>query len=140
MNPKFKIIKVLKLTVPLVSILVLILNCKQNKSAEIISVETANSQIHNETPQTEGLNYVTATFTIKGMSCEMGCARAIENKLSKLDGMSKANVNFQDEVATVKFDANKINEALLVSTVTSVSQTLSFSVEDFKMIAETAKE
>ena len=140
MNPKFKIIKVLKLTVPLVSILVLILNCKQNKEAEIISVETANSQIHNETPQTEGLNYVTATFTIKGMSCEMGCARAIENKLSKLDGMSKANVNFQDEMATVKFDANKINEALLVSTVTSVSQTLSFSVEGFKMIAETAKE
>lgn len=140
MNPKFKIIKVLKLTVPLVSILVLILNCKQNKEAEIISVETANSQIHNETPQTEGLNYVTATFTIKGMSCEMGCARAIENKLSKLDGMSKANVNFQDEVATVKFDGDKINETLLVSTVTSVSQTLSFSVEDFKMIAETAKE
>lgn len=140
MNPKFKIIKVLKLTFPLVSILVLILNCKQNKSAEIISVETANSQIHNETPQTEGLNYVTATFTIKGMSCEMGCARAIENKLSKLDGMSKANVNFQDEVATVKFDGAKINETLLVSTVTSVNQTLSFSVEDFKMIVDNAKE
>ena len=140
MNPKFKIIKVLKLTFPLVSILFLILNCKQNKEAEIISVETANSQIHNETSQTEGLNYVTATFTIKGMSCEMGCARAIENKLSKLDGMSKANVNFQDEVATVKFDANKINETLLVSTVTSVSQTLSFSVEDFKMIVDNAKE
>ena len=40
----------------------------------------------------------------------------------------------------VKFDANKINEALLVSTVTSVSQTLSFSVEDFKMIVDNAKE
>ena len=140
MNPKFKIIKVLKLTVPLVSILVLILNCKQNKEAEIISVETANSQIHNETTQTEGLNYVTATFTIKGMSCEMGCARAIENKLSKLDGMSKASVNFKEEMATVKFDANKVDETLLISTVTSVSQTLSFSVENFKMILETSKD
>ena len=140
MNPKFKIIKVLKLTVPLFSILVLILNCKQNKEAEIISVETANSQIHNETPQTEGLNYVTATFTIKGMSCEMGCARAIENKLSKLDGMYKASVNFKEEMATVKFDANKVDETLLISTVTSVSQTLNFSVEDFKMILETSKD
>ena len=140
MNPKFKIIKVLKLTVPLVSILVLTLNCKQNKEAEIISVETANSQIHNETPQTEGLNYVTATFTIKGMSCEMGCARAIENKLSKLDGMSKASVNFKEEMATVKFDANKVDETLLISTVNSVSQTLSFSVENFKMILETSKD
>jgi copper chaperone CopZ len=69
----------------------------------------------------------------------MGCARAIENKLSKLDGMSKANVNFQDEVATVKFDASKVDETLLISTVTSVSQTLSFSLEDFKMILETSK-
>ena len=140
MNPKFKIIKVLKLTVPLVSILVLILNCKQNKEAEIISVETANSQIHNETPQANVLNYATATFTIKGMTCEMGCARAIENKLSKLDGMSKASVNFKEEMATVKFDANKVDETLLISTVTSVSQTLSFSVENFKMILETSKD
>ena len=140
MNPKFKIIKVLKLTVPLVSILVLILNCKQNKEAEIISVETANSQSHIEIPQANVLNYATATFTIKGMSCEMGCARAIENKLSKLDGMSKASVNFKEEMATVKFDANKVDETLLTSTVNSVSQTLSFSVEDFKMILETSKD
>ena len=140
MNLKFKIIKVLKLTFPLVSILVLILNCKPNKEAEIILVGTANSQIHNETPQTEGLNYATATFTIKGMSCEMGCARAIENKLSKLEGMSKASVNFQDEEATVKFDANKINETLLVSTVASVSKTSSYYIENYKMIAESSKE
>ena len=140
MNPKFKIIKVLKLTVPLVLILVLILNCKQNKEAEIISVETANSQIHNETPQANVLNYATATFTIKGMTCEMGCARAIENKLSKLDGMSRANVNFKEEKATVKFDANKVDETLLISTVNSVSQTSSYSVEGFKMILKTSKD
>lgn len=74
------------------------------------------------------------------MSCEMGCARAIENKLSKLDGMSSASVNFKEEMATVKFDANKVDETLLISTVTSVSQTLSFSVENFKMILETSKD
>ena len=140
MNPKFKIIKALKLTVPLVSILVLTLNCKQNKQTEIISVRTANSQTHIEKPQANVLNYATATFTIKGMSCEMGCARAIENKLSKLVGMSRASVNFIEEMATVKFDANKVDETLLISTVNSVSQTLSFSVENFKMILETSKD
>ena len=74
------------------------------------------------------------------MSCEMGCARAIENKLSKLVGMSRASVNFIEEMATVKFDANKVDETLLISTVNSVSQTLSFSVENFKMILETSKD
>jgi Cu+-exporting ATPase len=74
-----------------------------------------------------------ARFTIKGMSCEIGCARAIENELSKLDGMYKARVNFKKEMATVEFDANKINKSLLISTVSSVSQTLSFSVVDFEI-------
>tara|TARA_B100000575_G_C22761448_1_gene453168 strand:- start:39 stop:395 length:357 start_codon:yes stop_codon:yes gene_type:complete len=117
----------------------LILNCKENKEAAIISVETANSKSHIEIPQANEINYAVATFTIEGMICEMGCARAIENKLSKLDGMSRASVNFKEEMATVKFDADKVDEALLISTVTSLSKTLSFSVEDFKMILETSK-
>ena len=140
MNPKFKIIKLFKLTIPLLSILVLILNCKQNKEAEIISVETANSQSHIETRQANVLNYATATFSIKGMSCEMGCARAIENKLSKLDGMSRASVNFKEEMATVEFDADKVDETLIISTVNSVNQTSSYSVEGFKMILKTSKD
>ena len=69
----------------------------------------------------------------------MGCARAIENKLSSLDGISKASINFKEEMATVKFDANKIDEPLLISTVTSLSQTSSYSIEDFKMILGTSK-
>ena len=140
MNPKFKIIKLFKLTIPLLSILVLILNCKQNKEAEIISVETANSQSHIETRQANVLNYATATFSIKGMSCEMGCARAIENKLSKLDGISRASVNFKEEMATVEFDADKVDETLIISTVNSVNQTSSYSVEGFKMILKTSKD
>ena len=140
MNPKFKIIKLFKLTIPLLSILVLILNCKQNKEAEIISVDTANSQTQIEKTQADLLNYATATFTIKGMSCEMGCARAIENKLSKLDGMSRASVNFKEEMATVEFDADKVDETLIISTVNSVNQTSSYSVEGFKMILKTSKD
>jgi|TARA_B100001564_G_scaffold352994_1_gene361282 Cu+-exporting ATPase len=117
----------------------LILNCKQNKEAEIIPVDLVDSQSQNDTKQANKLSYATASFTIKGMSCEMGCARAIENKLSSLDGISKASINFKEEMATVKFDANKIDEPLLISTVTSLSQTSSYSVEDFKMILETSK-
>ena len=125
--------KTLKITLQLALLLTLNLGCKEKPTAKIILVETAASQSINKSSRTETKNAISARFTIKGMSCEIGCARAIENELSKLDGMYKARVNFKKEMATVEFDANKIDKSLLISTVSSVSQTLSFSVVDFEM-------
>ena len=125
--------KTLKITLQLALLLTLNLGCKEKPTPKIILVETAASQSNNKSSKTETNNATSARFTIKGMSCEIGCARAIENELSKLDGMYKARVNFKKEMATVEFDANKIDKSLLISTVSSVSQTLSFSVVDFEM-------
>lgn len=125
--------KTLKITLQLAFLLTLNLGCKEKPTPKIILVETAASQSNNKSSKTETNNATSARFTIKGMSCEIGCARAIENELSKLDGMYKARVNFKKEMATVEFDANKIDKSLLISTVSSVSQTLSFSVVDFEM-------
>jgi Cu+-exporting ATPase len=125
--------KTLKITLQLALLLTLNLSCKEKPTAKIILVETAASESNNKSSKTETNNVTSARFTIKGMSCEIGCARAIENELSKLDGMYKARVNFKKEMATVEFDANKINKSLLISTVSSVSQTLSFSVVDFEI-------
>ena len=125
--------KTLKITLQLALLLTLNLGCKEKPTPKIILVETAASQSNDKSSKTETNNATSARFTIKGMSCEIGCARAIENELSKLDGMYKARVNYKKEMATVEFDANKIDESLLISTVSSVSQTLSFSVVDFEM-------
>ena len=125
--------KTLKITLQLALLLTLNLGCKEKPTPKIILVETAASQSNNKSSKIETNNATSARFTIKGMSCEIGCARAIENELSKLDGMYKARVNFKKEMATVEFDANKIDKSLLISTVSTVSQTLSFSVVDFEM-------
>ena len=125
--------KTLKITLKLALLLTLNLSCKEKPTPKIILVETAASQSNNKSSKTETNNATSARFTIKGMSCEIGCARAIENELSKLDGMYKARVNFKKEMATVEFDANKIDKSLLISTVSSVSQTQSFSIVDFEM-------
>ena len=125
--------KTLKITLQLALLLTLNLGCKEKPTPKIILVETAASQSINKSSRTETKNAISARFTIKGMSCEIGCARAIENELSKLDRIYKARVNFKKEMATVEFDANKIDKSLLISTVSSVSQTLSFSVVDFEM-------
>ncbi|MEM3610372.1 MAG: heavy metal translocating P-type ATPase, partial [Candidatus Anstonellales archaeon] len=46
---------------------------------------------------------------ISGMHCN-SCARNIESKLKKLNGVYNANVNFANEKATIEFDENKTNE------------------------------
>ena len=131
--------KTLKITLQLALLLALNQGCKEKPTAKIILVETAASQSNNKSSKTETSNATSARFTIKGMSCEIGCARAIEKKLYKLDGMYKADVNFQKEMATVKYDSNKIDEALLISTITSGSQTPNYSVEEFKINTITSK-
>ncbi len=47
----------------------------------------------------------TASFKIDGMTCAIGCAKTIEKKLSKMDGVQKATVDFDKKQATVEFDA-----------------------------------
>ncbi len=45
------------------------------------------------------------TFQVTGMSCA-SCAAKIEKKLSKIDGVKEANVNFAVEKATLVYDAS----------------------------------
>jgi Cu+-exporting ATPase len=53
---------------------------------------------------------------ITGMTC-VNCARTVERKLGKTDGVAEANVNFATERATVRFDSAKANAAALVENV-----------------------
>lgn len=47
---------------------------------------------------------------IKGMTCEIGCARLIQSKLYKADGITFAKVSFEDSSGIVSFDEKRINE------------------------------
>jgi len=47
---------------------------------------------------------------IKGMTCEIGCARLIQSKLYKTDGVTFAKISFEDSSGIVSFDQNRIGE------------------------------
>lgn len=47
---------------------------------------------------------------IKGMTCEIGCARLIQSKLYKTDGVTYAKISFEDSSGIVSFDQNRIGE------------------------------
>lgn len=120
----------------LTTVVLLALNCKNKTEAEIKTVEygtTENTEAYEKQAENfqDNEHYTAAQFTIKGMTCAMGCAKIIEKKLAKMDGMYNAKVDFDNELATVEFDAEKIDKDALVSTVSSVSK--SYSVEDIQL-------
>lgn len=60
-------------------------------------------------------------INISGMTCEIGCAKVIQSKLSKQEGVLDAKVVFQDSIATVKYDAAKTNKASLIAFVGGIA-------------------
>ena len=107
-------------------------NCKDPK-AEVVYIQ--NNDVHNIIDESLMNNKLaTATFEIKGMTCEMGCAKTIEKKLSNLDGTSLAKVDFKNETASVLFDLNKIDKDILKSTVESIGDKKNLQSKKYKNI------
>ena len=77
------------------------------------------SQEENQTETTMGTKEV--AINISGMTCEIGCAKTIESKLSKHEGVLEAKVIFNDSIATVKYDAAKTNKASLIAFVSGIA-------------------
>jgi copper chaperone CopZ len=91
----------------------LLLSCKDTARKPV-----ASTGENNTTKEfTVAAKPETASFKIEGMTCAMGCAKTIETKLSKLDGVQKATVNFDNKQATVDFDAAVLTLEKLTKTV-----------------------
>lgn len=75
-------------------------SCKKEATTEVKKVTLTKTEIAAE-------NIETASFTIEGMTCEIGCAKTIEGKLSETVGVGEAKVDFESKIATVKFDKTK---------------------------------
>jgi len=57
------------------------------------------------------------TMSIDGMTCAMGCARAIEVELNNLDGVEAAKVNFEASNATLTYNSALTSETTIVDFV-----------------------
>ena len=72
------------------------------------------------------------TFTISGMTCAVGCAKTIEKKLSKTEGIQKATVNFEKKEAVVEYDSAILNNQKIKEIVESVGDGETYKVSSFK--------
>ena len=68
------------------------------------------------TPVTPTTPLEIVSFPVEGMTCA-SCVNRITRFLSKVDGVSEANVNLASESATVQFDTDRVSVADLVAAV-----------------------
>lgn len=61
------------------------------------------------------------SLAISGMTCEIGCAKTIESKLSKKEGVLAAKVVFKDSIANIEFDANRTSKKDLIAFVDGIA-------------------
>jgi len=96
------------------TLLFVLFGCTQNPKPEIkevsTTVEISKKVIDGELSE--------ASFSISGMMCKMGCAKAIETNLSKMEGVQKASVDFETSLANVLYNSSTLQTDDLVQTVT----------------------
>jgi len=61
---------------------------------------------------------VSESYKIKGMHCQYGCANKVKSLMTELDGMQKCEVDFDKSLMTVEYDDKKVNDVLILSTLT----------------------
>jgi copper chaperone CopZ len=108
---------------------VLFVGCKNtdSKPTEVKEEATAKKEIAAATkPET-------ATFHVEGMTCEVGCAKTIEEKLAEMDGVQNAKVDFETKTATVNFDLDKLKSEDLVKAAESCADGKTYKVSDVKL-------
>lgn len=127
-------IKKLLLTVV---VLVFSLACKNNASPEIKTIETESTDLVTNKVD-PNIIYTKAEFSIEGMTCEIGCAKSIEKKMAKMDGVKFAKVDFDKKLAMVEYDQAKVSPKSLEETVAKAGEV--YKVKDMKTVEEFSKE
>ncbi len=93
--------------------LLFLIGCTQQPKPEIKVVAATTNIVENVVDT----NLSEASFSIAGMMCKMGCAKAIENNLSKMEGVQMASVDFETSIATVLYNSSLLKTDDLALTV-----------------------
>ncbi|GAA4759724.1 hypothetical protein GCM10023230_05370 [Flavobacterium hankyongi] len=112
-------------------------SCKKTETTPVADVN-AQTETTTKSDSKTVAKAETTTFNIEGMTCAMGCAKTIENKLAGLDGVQKATVDFEKKTATVEYDAAVQTPEKLVETVEAVADGKTYKVSNVKNSADKA--
>ena len=74
-------------------------------------------------------------INISGMTCEIGCAKTIQSKLSKKTGITSAKVIFKDSLGLVEYDANTISAKDINAFINGIAGGDLYTVKSSKQVA-----
>lgn len=127
------------LVVAIVSIAVMACKNETQPEVKIVDTEVGSEVTSNETKQLDpNATYAKAEFAIEGMTCAMGCAKTIEKKIAKMDGVKSAKVDFEKEMAMVEYDEAKVTTNSLEEAVAKAGDT--YKVKDMKTVESFSSE
>ena len=105
------------------------LSCKKAQTPQTIIASEIASKPNSETA---AAGPAMAGCTIEGMTCEIGCAKTIQEQLASMDGVQNATVDFDKKFATVEFDASKQSPELLLKAVQETGDGKTYVVSNMK--------
>ncbi|AXO80994.1 heavy-metal-associated domain-containing protein [Olleya aquimaris] len=108
-------------------------SCKNEAQPEVKTAPASTStKVETKKAINPNAKLAKAEFKIEGMTCAMGCAKTIEKKMAKMEGVKSAVVDFDRELAMVEYDEAIVTPASLETTVTSVADT--YKVKDMQTV------
>ncbi|WP_400075469.1 cation transporter [Winogradskyella sp. R77965] len=117
----------------IVSVLSLIISsCKNETQPEVKTVDVEVSKKDVAQNLDPNATYAKVEFGIDGMTCAMGCAKTIEKKMAKMEGVKSAKVDFDKRLAMVEYDEAKVTPKSLEETVTKVADI--YKVKDMQKV------
>ena len=96
--------------------------------------KTEVKKVQKETKEIKTENLQKMAFNISGMTCEIGCAKTIQSKLSKKAGIASAKVIFKDSLGLVEFDANAISKEDITAFVNGIAGGDLYKVNNAKSV------
>jgi len=117
------------LIIVLSSVLLIACNGESNKKIE--------EQNNSSKEIVENLKNV--EVQIKGMTCEIGCARLIQSKLYKTGGVKFAKVSFEDSLGMITYDLNRVSESKIKDVIQKAGGGDLYTVVDIKEVQEFSK-
>ena len=116
----------IKAVLVLLVVTLLFTSCKENTEGN----SESNNAVQNE--QSSEVDLKRIALNIEGMTCEIGCARTIQSKLSKTEGVKFAEIHFEKKNGIVEYDANKISEKEIVNVVEQIAGGDLYKVTDLE--------
>lgn len=123
--------KFTKSLVTLFLVTLLLVGCKE-KTEQNNSENIKANQVPKAKKEIAVANLQTASFTIKGMTCAVGCAKTIQEELNGLDGVKTAKVDFEKELATVSFDKTVLDSEKITKVVEATADGKTYKVSNLK--------